>query len=99
VKQNNQRRELNKEFPPMPLKQKNCESPTGDTGNETPTQKFRKPNAKQKNSIARAQQNHHLSATTALTKNKKQKTVKAQQETSKAQTQQKQASQDRRETK
>jgi len=28
VKQNNQRLELNKELPSMPLKQKNCESPT-----------------------------------------------------------------------
>jgi hypothetical protein len=65
VKQNHQRLELNKEFSSMPLKQKNCESPTDgrpwkrnfDT-EVVPC----KPNAKQTtNPITRAQQNNHLS--------------------------------------
>jgi hypothetical protein len=59
-----QPRALDKEFSLMPLKQKTAkavQSPTGDPGSATSTQKLRKPNAKQKKSTAQAQQNHHLS--------------------------------------
>jgi hypothetical protein len=64
----------------------------GEPGSKNPTQKLRKPNAKQKNSIARAQQNHHLPPPLQQT------TAEVQQETPKAETQQKTA-QARRETK
>jgi len=64
----------------------------GEPGSKNPTRKLRKPNAKQKNSMARAQQNHHLPPPLQQT------TAEVQQENPKAQTQQKTA-QARRETK
>ena len=57
-----------KNFPPC-RSSKKLRKPNRRPRSETPTQKLRKPNAKEIISIARAQQNHHLSATTALTKN------------------------------
>jgi hypothetical protein len=47
---------------------KNCESPTGNSESATSTRKLRKPNAKQKNSTARAQKSA-LCQDTALTQN------------------------------
>jgi hypothetical protein len=53
--------------------------PTVDPESYTPKQELREPNAKQKKSTARAQQNYHLSPP------HQQKIAKAHQETSKAQ--------------